>query len=100
MVCLLKTSYETTGSPELCVQALGVVPENVVLELIRDRRALDLPVLGSKIAPGNIRAEQEPIATDAALLNLAQQPGRTEPNRPRGVGVDLVAFLDQLEEAR
>src|SRR5439155_14173996 len=62
-------------SPELGVQALGVVPEDVLLELFRDRRAFDLPVLRGEIAPGDIRAEQEAVAADPALLDLAQQPG-------------------------
>ena len=45
--------------------------------------------------PKNTRSPPTPV-----LLDLGQQPARAEPDRPRGVGVDLVAVAHPLQELR
>src|SRR3954454_618458 len=71
-----------------------VAPEHPVLELLRDvAHAVELPVLAVEVRPRLVGAEEHAVAADALLLDLGQQPARAEPDRPRGVGVDLVALL-------
>src|SRR4051794_40060714 len=83
------------------VQLLVVAPEDSLLELLRDRPdPVDLPVLGVEVRPRLVGAEEHAVAADARLLDLGQQPPRAEADRPRRVGVDLVAVLHPLEELR
>src|SRR3954447_1158467 len=83
------------------VQLLVVVPEDPLLELLGDRPdPVDLPVLGVEVRPRLVGAEEHAVAADAGLLDLGQQPPRPEPDRPRRVGVDLVAVLHPLQELR
>src|SRR5215218_2608177 len=92
----LKRSSATTG-----VQILVVAPEDAVLELLGDPAdAVDLPVLAVEVRPRLVGPEQHAVAADARALDLGQQPAGPEPHRPRGVGVDLVALLGPLQEAR
>src|SRR5262245_46286711 len=80
---------------------LVIAPEHAVLELLRDAAdAVELPVLAVEVRPRLVGAEEHAVAADALLLDLGQQPARAEPDRPRGVGVDLVAVADPLEELR
>src|SRR3954465_1747423 len=89
------------GSGTARVQLLVVAPEDPLLELLGDRAdAVDLPVLRVEVRPRLVRAEEHAVAADAGLLDLGQQPPRAEPDRPRGVGVDLVAVLHPLQELR
>src|SRR3954471_24051392 len=89
------------GSGTARVQLLVVAPEDPLLELLGDRAdAVDLPVLGVEVRPRLVRAEEHAVAADARLLDLGQEPARAEPDRPRGVGVDLVALLDPRQELR
>src|SRR5690348_5862098 len=74
------------------VQLLVVAPEDPLLELLGDRAdPVDLPVLGVEVRPRLVRAEEHAVPADAGLLDLGEQPPRAEPDRPRRVGVDLVA---------
>src|SRR4051812_18443333 len=83
------------------VQLLVVAPEDPLLELLGDRPdPVDLPVLGVEVRPRLVRAEEHAVAADARLLDLGQEPPRAEPDRPRRVGVDLVAVLDPPQEFR
>src|SRR3954449_6466077 len=89
------------GSATAGVQLLVVAPEDPLLELLRDRAdPVDLPVLGVEVRPRLVGAEEHAVAADAGLLDLGQQPPRAEPDRPRRVGVDLVAVLHPLQELR
>src|SRR6516225_49455 len=82
-------------------QLLVVLPEDPVLQLLRDRAdAVDLPVLAVEVRPWLVGAEKHAVASDAGLLDLGQQPAGAEPDRPRGVGVDLVTILHPLEKLR
>src|SRR5919197_4237051 len=83
------------------VQLLVVAPEDSLLELLRDRPdPVDLPVLGVEVRPRLVRAEEDAVAADARVLDLGEQPARAEADRPRRVGVDLVAVPDPLQELR
>src|SRR6185436_3025353 len=83
------------------VQLLVVAPEDPLLELLGDRAdPVDLPVLGVEVRPRLVGAEEHAVAADAGVLDLREQPPRAEADRPRGVGVDLVAVLDPLQELR
>src|SRR3954454_2414629 len=83
------------------VQLLVVAPEDPLLELLGDRAdPVDLPVLGVEVRPRLVGAEEDAVAADAGLLDLGEQPARPEPDRPRRVGVDLVAVLHPLQELR
>src|SRR4051812_28857438 len=89
------------GSATAGVQLLVVAPEDPLLELLRDRAdPVDLPVLGVEVRPRLVGAEEDAVAADAGLLDLREQPPRAEPDRPRRVGVDLVAVLHPLQELR
>src|SRR4029079_1022991 len=82
-------------------QLLVVAPEDPLLELLGDRAdPVDLPVLGVEVRPRLVGAEEHAVAADAGVLDLGEQPPRAEPDRPRGVRVDLVAVLDPLQELR
>src|SRR5215217_7691616 len=81
------------------VELLVVAPEDPLLELLGDRAdPVDLPVLGVEVRPRLVGAEEHAVAAHAAVLDLGQQPPRAEADRPRRVGVDLVAVLDPLQE--
>src|SRR4051794_11550974 len=83
------------------VQLLVVAPEDPLLELLGDRAdPVDLPVLRVEVRPRLVGAEEDAVAADPGLLDLGQQPARAEPDRPRRVGVDLVAVLHPLQELR
>src|SRR3954468_457643 len=89
------------GSGTARVQLLVVAPEDPLLELLGDRPdPVDLPVLGVEVRPRLVRAEEDAVAANAGLLDLGEQPARAEPDRPRRVGVDLVAVLHPLQELR
>src|SRR3954451_10134738 len=89
----------TARSATAGVQLRVVAPEDPLLELLRDRAdPVDLPVLGVEVRPRLVGAEEPPVSADAGLLDLGEQPPRAEPDRPRRVGVDLVAVLDPLQE--
>src|SRR4051812_9772647 len=91
----------TARSATAGVQLLVVAPEDPLLELLRDRAdPVDLPVLRVEVRPRLVRAEEHPVAADARLLDLGEQPAGPEADRPRGVGVDLVAVLHPLQELR
>src|SRR3954447_3351188 len=78
---------------------LVVLPEHAVLELLRDvADPVELPVLAVEVRPGLVGAEEDAVAADAGALDLGQQPARAEADRPRRVGVDLVAVLHPLQE--
>src|SRR4051812_41277091 len=80
---------------------LVVLPEHAVLELLRDvADPVELPVFRVEVRPRLVGAEEHAVAADARALDLGQQPARAEADRPRGVGVDLVAVLHPLEELR
>src|SRR3954469_19132047 len=80
---------------------LVVLPEHAVLELLRDvADPVELPVFRVEVRPRLVGAEENAVAADARALDLGQQPARAEADRPRGVGVDLVAVLHPLEELR
>src|SRR3954454_12188691 len=83
------------------VQLLVVAPEDPLLELLGDRAdPVDLPVLGVEVRPRLVRAEENAVAADPGPLDLGQQPAGAEADRPRRVGVDLVAVLHPLQELR
>src|SRR4051794_38494931 len=83
------------------VQLLVVLPEDPFLELLGDRAdPVDLPVLGVEVRPRLVGPEEHAVAADAGVLDLGQEPPRAEPDRPRRVGVDLVAVLHPLQELR
>src|SRR5215207_9570596 len=83
------------------VGLLVVAPEHPLLELLRDvAHAVELPVLAVEVRPRLVRAEEDAIAADARLLDLGQKPAGAETDRPRRVGVDLVALPDPLQEPR
>src|SRR5919108_2208416 len=89
------------GSATARVQLLVVAPEDPLLELLGDRAdPVDLPVLGIEVRPRLVGAEEHAVAADALVLDLGQQPPCAEPDRPRGVGVDLVAVPHPLQELR
>src|SRR4051794_7652547 len=91
----------TPRSATAVVHVLEVAPEDVVLELLGDpAHAVELPVLGVEVRPRLVGAEEDPVAADAGALDLREQPARSEADRPRRVGVDLVALLDPLQELR
>src|SRR3954464_10178710 len=95
------SSVRRARSATARVQVLVVLPEDPLLELLRDRaNPVDLPVLGVEVRPRLVGAEEHAVAADAGLLDLGQEPARAEPDRPRRVGVDLVAVADPLEELR
>src|SRR5947209_4931470 len=82
-------------------QLLVVLPEHPILELLGDvPDAVDLPVLAVEVRPRLVGAEEHAVAADARALDLGQQPPCPEPDRPRGIGVDLVTVPDPLEELR
>src|SRR3954463_13631574 len=89
----------TARSATAGVQLLVVAPEDPLLELLGDRAdPVDLPVLRVKVRPRLVGAEEDAVAADAGLLDLGEQPARPEADRPRRVGVDLVAVLHPLQE--
>src|ERR687886_1750605 len=95
------SSVNRDGSATARVQLLVVAPEHPLLELLRDRAdPVDLPVLGVEVRPRLVGAEEDAVAAHAGLLDLGQEPPRAEPDRPRRVGVDLVAVLHPLQELR
>src|SRR3954451_16580272 len=95
------SSVSSGASATARVQLLVVAPEDPLLELLRDRAdPVDLPVLGVEVRPRLVGAEEDAVAADAGLLDLGQQPARAEPDRPRRVGVDLVAVAHPLQELR
>src|SRR3954447_22517425 len=96
-----RSSMLSARSATTRVELLVVAPEHALLELLRDAtHAVDLPVLGVEVRPRLVRAEEHPVAAHAGALDLRQQPARAEADRPRRVGVDLVALLDPLQELR
>src|SRR6185312_9375906 len=96
-----RSSMLSARSATTRVELLVVAPEHALLELLRDATdAVDLPVLGVEVRPRLVGAEEHAVAADARALDLGQQPTGPEADRPRGVGVDLVALLDPLEELR
>src|SRR6185437_14197644 len=87
-----RSSMSSVRSATTGEELLVVLPEHALLELLRDAPdAVDLPVLG---------VEEHAVAADPGALDLGEQPARAEPDRPRGVGVDLVALLDPGQELR
>src|SRR3954449_1800726 len=95
------SSVSSGASATARVQLLVVAPEDPLLELLRDRaNPVDLPVLEVEVRPRLVGAEEHAGAADALLLDLGQEPARAEPDRPRRVGVDLVAVADPLQELR
>src|SRR3954452_20103141 len=95
------TSVSSGASATAPVQLLGVAPEDPLLELLRDRAdPVDLPVLGVEVRARLVRAEEHAVAADAGLVDLGQERACADPDRPRGVGVDLVAVLHPLQELR
>src|SRR5689334_2154472 len=102
--CSSTTSRRSSRAALACsatarVQLLVVAPEDALLELLGDPAdPVDLPVLAHEVRPGLVGAEEDAVAADAGLLDLGQQPARAEADRPGGVGVDLVAVLDPLQE--
>src|SRR6185295_5992249 len=80
---------------------LVVAPEHPVLQLLGDvADAVQLPVFTVEVRPRLVGAEEDPVAADALLLDLGQQPAGAEADRPRGIGVDLVAVAHPLQELR
>ena len=55
--------------------------------------------LADVIAPRLVAGEEQSILADPTPFDLRDQPPRGEPDRPTGVGVDLLARLDPVEEA-
>src|SRR3954463_14546611 len=95
------SSVSRPGSATARVQLLVVAPEDSLLELLGDGAdPVDLPVLGVEVRPRLVGAEEHAVAADAGLLDLGEQPARAEPDRPRRVGVDLVAVLHPRQELR
>src|SRR5436309_12580790 len=96
-----RSSRSRTRSATARVELLVVAPEHALLELLGDvPDAVDLPVLAVEVRPRLVGPEEHAVATDPGLLDLGEQPARAEADRPRGVGVDLVALLDPLQELR
>src|SRR6185312_9775636 len=82
-------------------QRFVVAPEHPVLEFLGDpANPVDLPVLAVEVRPRLVGPEEHAVAADPSALDLGQQPAGSEPDRPRGVGVDLVAVLHPLQELR
>src|SRR3954447_8935253 len=95
------SSVSSGASATARVQLLVVAPEDPLLELLRDRAdPVDLPVLGVEVRPRLVGPEDRPLAADAGFPNLREQPARADADRPRRVGVALVAVLPPLEELR
>src|SRR5207245_2883307 len=59
-----------------------------------------LPILSPEVAPRLVGGEQDPIIPDASALDLGQEPPNPETDRPRGVGVEVVALFHPVEEPR
>src|SRR6185437_6607316 len=96
-----RRSSRVSGSGMRAEDLFVVAPEHPVFELLRDvADAVELPVLAVEVRPRLVGAEEHAVAADALLLDLGQQPARAEPDRPRRVGVDLVAVADPLQELR
>src|SRR6185437_14027059 len=96
-----RSSMSSVRSATTGEELLVVLPEHALLELLRDAPdAVDLPVLGVEVRPGLVGAEEHAVAADPGALDLGEQPARAEPDRPRGVGVHLVALLDPRQELR
>src|SRR5688500_8372247 len=55
-------------------------------------------MLAGEVAPGRVGGEEDAVVPDATTLDLLDQPGRREADRPAGVGVDLHPGLDPVEE--
>src|SRR5262249_40805702 len=93
----MRSAWSATSGKQLLV----VLPEHAFLELLRDAAdAVDLPVLAGEVGPRLVGPEEDAVAAHASLLDLGEQPARAETDRPRRVGVDLVAVLHPLEELR
>src|SRR3954452_3637245 len=102
--CSSTSSVRSSRSRRSGMRAEGllvVLPEHAVLELLRDvADPVELPVLAVEVRPRLVGAEEHAVAADAGALDLGQQPARAEAHGPGRVGVDLVALLDPLQEAR
>src|SRR5690606_37645148 len=82
----------------LTVELQEVLVEHPPAKLLAHRRGGELRVFAFELAPRLVGCEQHPVVAHAAALDVGQQPARREADRPAGVGVDLVALLDPVEE--
>src|ERR1700734_2071868 len=85
---------------ESAVQAVEVLGEDVLAQLVAAGRGLQPGVLAGEVAPGLVAGEQDAVRPGAAPLDFGPQPARGEADGPGQVGVDLLAGRDPVEEAR
>src|SRR5262249_35707792 len=94
-----RSSSSRTPLPTAGEELLVVLPEDPLLELLRDAAdPVQLPVLAVEVRPRLVGAEEHAVAPHARALDLGEEPAGAEPDGPRRVGVHAVAILHPLEE--
>src|SRR5262249_21763321 len=94
-----RSSSSRTPLPTAGEELLVVLPEDPLLELLRDAAdPVQLPVLAVEVRPRLVGAEEHPVPPHRRGAGLGGGPGGPEPDGPRRVGGPRVAVLPPLEE--